>query len=1742
MSFVDTGTPNDGITGNNLVTLSGSVTDDVTVSQVQVFNGSQLLGNAVVDNNSHSWTLTTNLADGTYANLNATATDEAGNTTSVANASTTSSLQIDTASPTITFNNVTLTNPADTSGTLSSDGGVTLSGTVSDNVSLSQVQVFNGTELLGTANVVNGAWTLTTSLAQGSYNQFHATATDEAGNVADAGINHVVTVSPESGYVIDGYIQGATVFADTNRNGKLDPGEASGVTDASGHFVLGPGTTSGTLVLTGGVDTATNLPFTGVMTAPTGSSQVTPLTTLVQSVAAANGGDVASASQAVANALGLDPTVNLTNLDTVAAAYAGNSQAFVAASEVLNTVSMVASAVAGTGASDFSSAASGVFSALASQIVANGSLDLSSSSVVSAVVSDTIASVTSGTSTLTSDQTSGIASVVTSVNQATDQAVADSGGSSTAVLLTNVSATSIVAQGSASAQLQQATSGAVDLSTVVANNTGSSLSNSVGAAVGQVGSVAPAAPTVIGLTPTDSSPNNANLVHYLLTFSDPVTGVNASDFSLSTTGLTGASIAGVTQVSGSNGTQYSIAVNAGSGNGTLALNFTGTTVQDLANNALADQSTHVGSTYVIDQDTNEQAALSLTVTNTQVNTAGSAVLSFAIAGLGPEDTGVVTFTDGQNKVTVNISAAQTNYTANLSTLTDGTITSSLAVNTDAAGNSFSPVAGTSAVALSGFNVSGSPFQIIQNGTGDITLDPSGSVVGQAGDGVIAEQSSSGTGNIIVNASGSLTGTGSGSTGLLAENLNAANAGNITVTATGGASGAFDGIDIVNQGSGNIALEAGGAIASTVQFGIRAEAHGTGSVSVVTDAGSTIHSGGAGVSVLSFATAIAASANSTLTVTTNGTINSGTTNNPSGSVAQGVAVGYYGANGTANTGISGTVVVNNNGNITAAAGYGIDAYNYGNGNVTVNEGAGTSVSGAQYGIGAFGNSFGTGNIAVNVAANATLSGGSIFGIQAFENEVGSVSVMTAAGDVITGGSSGINAQSQAGSDGASSSVTVIANGTIHSGSNLTPNGSTPGGIVAGYSPNGQNVANGNVAGNVLVQSNATIVAAAGAGINAYNYGTGNVTVATGATSSITAATTGTQADGINANALNGGNVSVTNGGSLTAGTGIFSSTNHGGSITLENDGLITATAFSGINVSQNSTGSTGSVTITNTGTVVGAASHSAINVTENPTGTVTINNSGTIGAVATAASTPAITENGGIAVVINNSGQIDGGVLTNSTGGFTGTFNNNAGASWQSGFIDDEGTITASGVGSAIAVVGNSIGMTVGNSATGIMTIEADAMLSASFLNIGNLAGSHGTVDITGAGTTANFTSGQYQNIGVGFDGTASLTIADHAVVTTTNIDVAVHFDAGVTDTLDINNATLISQNIIIGDGGTATATVENGGTLTAGFISLALQPGSTGSLTVDGAGSLVTATGLNFGSSASSATLTITHGGAIDIGTGATSVAGAVHVGSSAVLMGTGTIHADLVNDGSVVVTGATLDVSGSVTGSGGFTIDNGAHLEFGSSVAATDTVVFQASTGSLILDHSSSFAGLISGFTGDGTLAGSDQIDLTDISYTSSSFSETYDPVHDTLSVSDGTNSALLHLVGTYVAQNFSFASDGGTGTIVYDPPVNSGAPASHGSLPEVGRGNTNTAAGDAYAMSNGSGFSFAHLDHGNSAGFHPLDLSQPDSHWLATSPITSQAPDPGLGAGVHPDGHYLASPFAPAGAELHLTHFHLV
>jgi VCBS repeat-containing protein len=119
-----------------------------------------------------------------------------------------------------------------------------------------------------------------------------------------------------------------------------------------------------------------------------------------------------------------------------------------------------------------------------------------------------------------------------------------------------------------------------------------------------------------------------------------------------------------------------------------------------------------------------------------------------------------------------------------------------------------------------------------------------------------------------------------------------------------------------------------------------------------------------------------------------------------------------------------------------------------------------------------------------------------------------------------------------------------------------------------------------------------------------------------------------------------------------------------------------------------------------------------------------------------------------------------------------------------------------------------------------------------------------------------------------------------------------------------------------------------------------------------------------------------------------------------------------------------------------------------GSSELAADSVAsvtFSDASGNLILDDASSSQISVNGFTGDGTLAGSDQIDLKGLDFNSQTFAENYDATKDVLTVTDGNQTATLQFNGNYQAANFNFVSDGHGGTIVYDPPVPTSAAQGH-------------------------------------------------------------------------------------------------
>jgi autotransporter-associated beta strand protein/probable HAF family extracellular repeat protein len=126
-----------------------------------------------------------------------------------------------------------------------------------------------------------------------------------------------------------------------------------------------------------------------------------------------------------------------------------------------------------------------------------------------------------------------------------------------------------------------------------------------------------------------------------------------------------------------------------------------------------------------------------------------------------------------------------------------------------------------------------------------------------------------------------------------------------------------------------------------------------------------------------------------------------------------------------------------------------------------------------------------------------------------------------------------------------------------------------------------------------------------------------------------------------------------------------------------------------------------------------------------------------------------------------------------------------------------------------------------------------------------------------------------------------------------------------------------------------------------------------------------------------------------------------------------------------------TLTLTGANSYTGGTTIAAGT-LELGSGASIRGGVTFSGTTGTLKLDNSSSFAGTVAG------ISDQDTIDFADIDFANvqrPSYSGT--PAGGTLSVTDGTHSANIALLGNYLASTFVASGDGHGGTNVVDPPA---------------------------------------------------------------------------------------------------------
>jgi hypothetical protein len=239
----------------------------------------------------------------------------------------------------------------------------------------------------------------------------------------------------------------------------------------------------------------------------------------------------------------------------------------------------------------------------------------------------------------------------------------------------------------------------------------------------------------------------------------------------------------------------------------------------------------------------------------------------------------------------------------------------------------------------------------------------------------------------------------------------------------------------------------------------------------------------------------------------------------------------------------------------------------------------------------------------------------------------------------------------------------------------------------------------------------------------------------------------------------------------------------------------------------------------------------------------------------------------------------------------------------------------------------------------------------------------------------------------------------------------------------LQGKTTVGTDFALDDG----RVLENDGTLlwSAGNFELGRNPAGVS----DGSARIHNDTG---------ATFTITCDGSISGYSGNMSLinAGTLIKSGSA---GNTTIGVVFNNVGTVSVTTGTLELVGTVIGSGGvFKISGGSTLEADAALPKSQAVRFGAGGGKLVVNDPAEFGATISGFgAGDG-------IDLTGYAFSGkpkAGFVENAAKTQGVLTITDGAQSLKMTLFGQYVAAGFHLAHDSGAGTAVtYAPP-----PAAH-------------------------------------------------------------------------------------------------
>jgi Ca2+-binding RTX toxin-like protein len=321
------------------------------------------------------------------------------------------------------------------------------------------------------------------------------TATD----TANASVSDVIKLTlSETGVVVDGYIAGANLFFDANKNGVLDGNEPSTTTDSNGEYKLDiPFETfdintngeldpeEGHLVATGGTDTSTGLPLETPVTAPADATVVTLLTSLVADLM--DGGiEIDRAQSLVKSSLAIPAEVDLINLDPIKATnnnQPGGVQVLSEMVKVQNLITQTAALIDGASSAATKDIVKAVVSAITNPIQSGTVLNLSSSAVLEPIIQQAATKIKQIDPSFDSQKFTQIisqaATVMATANQRIDTAVS----STTTSIPEAVARVQKVALGATTQDFKAIGAGTKTISQVVAENTGAALDSKIQAVI-----------------------------------------------------------------------------------------------------------------------------------------------------------------------------------------------------------------------------------------------------------------------------------------------------------------------------------------------------------------------------------------------------------------------------------------------------------------------------------------------------------------------------------------------------------------------------------------------------------------------------------------------------------------------------------------------------------------------------------------------------------------------------------------------------------------------------------------------------------------------------------------------------------------------------------------------------------------------------------------------------------------------------------------------------------------------------------------------------------------------------------------------------------------------------------------------------------------------------------------------------------------------------------------------------------